>query len=117
MDAARAGASRGCFVPGVGPAGRVPPHGRPSATVPGPLGAADRVGGRGGFSGAVQGSATFAELQEFLATADDVIAYRDPKGRRIFGGISGLSGQERDIEETASFMVTAVDFTEEEVPA
>lgn len=58
------------------------------------------------------GSATGAELEEFLATAEAPILYRDPKGRRWWVEITEVSGAEARNVEEASFTVTEIDFDE-----
>ena len=79
------------------------------------LAQSDTVGVQVRLAPAAPGSATFEELHEFLATSDEVIVYRDPKGRRWFVDIPGLSGAEESIEEEASFTVTRIGHDEEAV--
>ena len=58
------------------------------------------------------GGATWAELREFIANAEEPILYRDAKGHRMFVSIPEVSGSAERIVETASFTAYEIDHEE-----
>ena len=58
------------------------------------------------------GGATWAELREFIANAEEPILYRDAKGHRLFVSIPEVSGSAERVVETASFTAYEIDHEE-----
>lgn len=58
------------------------------------------------------GGATWAELREFIANAEEPILYRDAKGHRLFVSIPEVSGSAERVVETASFTAYEIDYEE-----